>query len=115
MLFTGKLLLFTLLSFFIFQTPLSASELDLGKMDPLTNFTVSKDEIAKSLDILKASGKINNADYEKAKKQLDGMTDNQINKIKETAIEMIKSDPDKAFGLVNTDKIDTSTIQKTDL
>jgi len=109
---TGKMLLFTLLSFFMFQSPLSASELESENVDPLANFTVSKDEISKSLDSLKSSGKISDADYQKAKKELGGMSDSQISAIKETAIGMVRNDPDKAVELVNAKKIDTSAVQK---
>lgn len=108
---TGKMLLFTLLSFFLFQSPLSASESE-EMADPLANFTVSKDEIAKSLDNLKASGKISDADYQKAKKELGGMSDTQISAIKETAIGMVRNDPDKAVELVNANKIDTAAVEK---
>lgn len=106
---TGKMLFFALLSFFIFQSPLSASE---EMADPLANFSVSKDEISKSLDGLKASGKISDADYQKAKVELLGMSDAKVNAIKETAIGMVRNNPDKAVELVNANKIDTAAIQK---
>lgn len=109
---TGKILFFTLLSFFMFQSPLSASELESEDKDPLAGFTVSKDEIAKSLDNLKAGGKISDADYQNAKKDLGGMSDTQISAIKETAIGMVRNNPDKAVELVNANKIDASAVQK---
>ncbi len=96
---TCKNLLFILLTFFIFNSQLSAAE-DLD-VDTLSNFSVSKDEILKSLDTLKSQGKISDSDYQKAKKELMGMNDNQVNGIRDKAVELVKKDPKKAADIVN--------------
>jgi len=68
-----KKTLITLMAFFLFQSPLSANdELDV---DPLSNINISKEDIIKSLKILKKKGKISKADYRKAKKELVGISD----------------------------------------
>lgn len=93
----GFALIITLLSFFLFQGNLSASD----DLDPLANFQVSKDDIIKSLDNLKQMGKISEEDYQKAKKELGGMSNNQVSALKETAVGLVRNDPDKAVSLVN--------------
>lgn len=109
--FFGKLLAITLLSFCLFQNTVSASE-DLDK-DPLEGFTVSKEDIIKSLDGLKKMGKISESDYQKAVKELTSMSDAQVSALKETAVGMVRNDPDKAVELVNKgNKIDTEAAKK---
>lgn len=100
---TGKRFFFTamtLLSFFMFQSNLSAQE----DADPLSNITVSKEDIVKSLDMLKKQGKISEADYQKAKAELMSMSDSQVNGIKESAVDIVKKDPKKAMEMVNPKK-----------
>ncbi len=92
----GKALIITLLSFFLFQGNLSAND----DFDLLSNFQVSKDDISKSLDNLRQMGKISEEDYQKAKKELSGMSNNQVSALKETAVGLVRNDPDKAVGLV---------------
>lgn len=107
----GKFLAFTLLSFCLFQSTVSAND-DLDK-DPLEGFTVSKSDIISSLDSLKKMGKISEADYQKAKKELEAMSDSQVSALKETAVGMVRNDPDKAVDLVNKGaKIDTEAAKK---
>jgi PAB1-binding protein PBP1 len=105
-----KKILITLMAFFLFQSPLSANdELDV---DPLSNINISKEDIIKSLETLKKQGKISDADYEKAKKELSGISDSQIKSITNTAVDVIRKDPDKAVGLVNALKVDTNEVKK---
>ncbi|MBC7713701.1 MAG: hypothetical protein H7177_10195 [Rhizobacter sp.] len=108
--FTGKILLVSLFTFFSFHSPLSAAE-DLN-VDPLSNISVSKDEIIKSLEMLKKQGKITDADYQKAKKEIAVMTDAQVNGIKDIAVNMVRKDPDKAVELLNAKKIDLKQVEK---
>ncbi len=111
---TGKRLFFTamtLLSFVMFQSNLSASEEDV---DTLTQDTmsISKDDIIKSLDSLKKEGKITEDDYQRAKKELLGMSDAQVNGIKKTAEGMVRNNPDKAVDLVKGPKVDVKEVKK---
>ncbi len=110
--YSHKRLIFTtltLLSFFLFQSQLSASE----DVDTLTSDTmaVSKNEIVKSLENLKKNGQISEEDYQKTKKELLGMSDSQLNGIKKTAEGMIRNDPDKAVEL-SKGKIDLKAVEK---
>jgi PAB1-binding protein PBP1 len=105
-----KKTLITLMAFFLFQSPLSASdELDV---DPLSNINVSKEDIIKSLESLQKLGKISQADLDKAKKELSALNDSQIKSITDTAVDVIRKDPDKALGLVNAVKVDTNEVKK---
>lgn len=104
----GKALVITLLSFFFFNGNISAND----DLDPLAGFTVSKDDINKSLDNLKQMGKISEEDYQKAKKELGGMSDHQVSALKETAVGLVRNDPDKAVGLVQGAKIDANEVKK---
>ena len=104
----GKLLI-TLLAFFLFQSPISANdELD---GDPLVGIKISKEDILKSMEALKKQGKISEADYQKAIKELEGMNQSQINNITDTAVDVIKKDPDKAMNLLKGEKIDTKALK----
>lgn len=105
----GKLLI-TLLTFFLFQSPISAND-DL-EGDPLANIKVSKEDILKSMEALKKQGKISDADYQKAIKELEGMNQSQINNITDTAVDVIRKDPDKAMGLLKGEKIDTKALKE---
>lgn len=103
----------TVLSFIIFQSSLSASEDNVDTLkDPLTDFKVDKGEILKSLDQLKKDGKINDKDYNDAKKQLMGMNDSQVNGLKDQAINMVRKNPDKAVELYTTKKIDPKKVEQ---
>lgn len=68
-------------------------------IDPLSNVKVSKEEIFKSLENLKSQGQISADDYEKAKLQLSGMDANQIEGLNQTAVGMVRNNPDKAVEL----------------
>lgn len=95
---------------FIFTAALSQGQVIASdtapEVDPLTNITVSKDEISQSLDKLKKEGKISATDYEAAKKELDGMSPGHVTAIKELAVGMIRNNPDKALELVQSPKVD---------
>ena len=81
-------------------------------VDPLSNLSISKDDIFKSLDNLKKEGKISDADYEKAKLELKAMSDTQVNGMKDTAVNMIRKDPDKAVDLIKGSAIDMKEVEK---
>lgn len=112
----GKRLFFTvliLISFFVFQSNLSAADNEVDTLtDPLVDFKVNKDEILKSLDVLKKDGKISDKDYEEAKKQLLNMNDGQINGLKDKAINMVRKDPDKTVDLYKDKKIDLKKVEQ---
>ena len=81
------------------------------EVDPLANFSITPGEIQKSLENLKKNGQISQEDYDKATKQLAGMSANEITALKETAIGMVRNDPDKAVELTKG-KINTAEIEK---
>lgn len=105
----GKLLVI-LFTFFLFQSPLSAN--DNLDSDPLANIKVSKQDILLSMEALKKQGKISEADYQKAKKELEAMSDSQVNSITDTAVDVVRKDPDAAVGLLKGAKIDTNEVKK---
>lgn len=105
-----KQILFTFMAFFIFQSPLSANDEQL--VNPLSSINISKDDIIKSMEALQKQGKISPADLEKAKRELSGLSDSQIKSITETAMDVIRKDPDKALGLVNAVKLDPDEVKK---
>lgn len=106
---TAKILALTLLCFILFQGELSAND----NVDPLANFQISKSNIFEGLEQLKKMGKISEADYEKAKKELAGMSDAQVGALTDTAIGMVKKNPDKATELLKKgDKLDAKAVQK---
>lgn len=105
-----KKTLITLMAFLLFQSPLSAN--DNLDVDPLSNINVSKEDILKSLESLQKQGKISQADLDKAKKELSVLNDSQIKSITDTAVDVIRKDPDKALGLVNAAKVDTNEVKK---
>ena len=105
-----KKILITLMAFFLFQSPLSAN--DELNIDPLSNISISKEDIIKGLETLRKQGKISDADYEKAKKELLSISDSQIKSITEKAVDVIRKDPDKAVELVNAVKVDPNEVKK---
>jgi hypothetical protein len=102
----GKILLLSMCSFAILQTPAKA------ETDPLANITVTKNEVAKSLDNLKKEGKISQKDYDDAQKALVGMSDAHLTAIKEMAVGMARNNPDKAMELVKAPSIDLAEAEK---
>jgi hypothetical protein len=102
----------TLLTFTLFLVLTIPFVVQAEDVDPLANFTVSKSEIADSLAKLKASGKISEADYNAAKKELDGMSDSQVGAIKDKAVGLARKNPDKALELINKPKLDAKELEK---
>ena len=82
------------------------------KIDPFASFDISKEGILKSLLLLKEKGTISEAEYEKAKKELSTISDAQVKSMTNTAIEIIKKDPDKALDIMNRQKIDFNEVKK---
>ncbi|MBC7428350.1 MAG: hypothetical protein H7336_07045 [Bacteriovorax sp.] len=107
---TGLRVFFLMFSLFLFQSPLSAAE--ESNVDTLSSLTINKDEIFTSLDNLRKEGKISDTEYQKAKKELAGMNDDQIKGIKDKAVTVIKKDPSKAEDIVNGKKIDMKEFEK---
>lgn len=105
----GKLLI-TVFTFFLFQSPLSAN--DTLETDPLANLKLSKQDILTSMEELKKQGKISEADYQKAKKELEAVSDSQVNSIRDTAVDVVRKDPDAALNLLKGAKIDTNEVKK---
>lgn len=65
----------------------------------IESFKINKDEIRKSLENLKASGKITNADYLKSLEELNKMDDKKIEDLSKKAVDMIKNQGAKAGEL----------------
>lgn len=68
---------------------------DLGQAS-LDSFKVSRVEILQSLEQMKKDGKISDADYIKAKKELGEMDQNKIDGMNKKAKDMIKASPTDA-------------------
>ena len=85
---------------------------DEVKIDPFANIDISKEGILKSLLLLREKGTISEVEYEKAKKELTTFSDAQIKSMTNSAIEIIKKDPDKAIDMMNRMKIDTNEVKK---
>jgi predicted neuraminidase len=94
------------------STILNAEELD---KDPLIGLSVSKDEIAKTLEDFKKQGKISETEYLNTKKELNGMNESQLSHLNDSAIGMVRNDPDKAVALANMKKIDNETMKEAKL
>ena len=92
-------------------TAFIAFQVNAQDIDPLANFTISKDEISQSLDKLRATGKISEADHAAAKKELAQMNDAQVGSIKDKAIGIVRKDPDKALELINKPTIDAKEVE----
>ncbi len=82
------------------------------EVDLLSTMEVSADEIQKSLEKMKASGQISERDFEKAKIHVSAMGSTEIKSLTETAVAMVKNDPDKAVALTTAPIIDTDEATK---
>ncbi len=80
-------------------------------VDTLTGMQVSPEEIHKSLAKMKADGQISAEDFEKAKRHVASMSSTDLKVLNETAIGMVKNDPDKAVEL-SKGKLDVGAVQK---
>lgn len=103
-----KLMLFGLLfvSFNAFTTEVDVDEKsgneDLYKA--LDSFKINKDEIRKSLENLKAAGKISNAEYLKSLEELNKMDDKKIDDLSKKAVDIIKKQGTGAAELPKTEE-----------
>ena len=79
---------------------------DIGTM-PMSDFNITKDGMLKSIESLKAQGIISQTDFDKAKKELSGLSDHQLKTITNSAIEIVKKDPKKALGLIDNMKVES--------
>lgn len=70
------------------------TSMEMLKMDK--EIKVDKEEIRKSLQILKAKGQLSESDYLKALNDLNGMDDKKMEDINKKAQEMIKANPNAA-------------------
>lgn len=93
------------------STQLNAEEIE---KDPLEGINISKGEIVKQLDDFKKQGKISEAEYLETQKQLNTMKESEITALNQTAIGMVRKDPDKAVALANMKKIDNETKKDAD-
>lgn len=80
--------------------------------DPLVGFQVSKEDIAKSLEVLRAKGTISEADYQKSIKELSGLSNQQITGLTQTAVGMVRNNPEAAEGLVKGNSLDVKEVEK---
>lgn len=81
--------------------------------DSLDNITVSREEIGKSLEIMRKEGKISEADYLKTKKEFGLMNQGQIDSVTKKAIGIVKKNPDKAESAYkNMQKDNIDGLQK---
>ena len=70
-----KMTIFTLMAFFLLQSPLSAN--DKKPIDPLANSAISKEEVLKQIEELKKQGRISQADLDKAQKAMSAFMASQ--------------------------------------
>ena len=87
------------------------ANMDIGAM-PMPSLNLNKEGMLKTIESLRAQGKISQIDFEKAKKELLGLSDHQIKTMTETAIEIIKKDPEKALGLIDNMKVENNEVKK---
>lgn len=67
----------------------------------LGDIKMNKGDIKKSLEMMKSSGKINNADYLKALKELEAMDDKKMDDLQKQATEMVLKDPAAAQKMLD--------------
>ncbi len=83
----------------------------LADEDPLIKVTVSKSEIAQSLEQMKKDGKITEAQYKEASADLNKMNDAHMQALLETAKQMVRHDPNRADNLWKANKLDLEKTQ----
>jgi hypothetical protein len=86
--------------------------------DSGVSLKVSKDDIIKSLEMMKKEGKLSDADYIKTKKELGNMDQSQIDSLNDKAVNFVKKNPEKAddmyksLHLHNDNKINYENLGK---
>ena len=101
-----------LLSILLLSCGLSFASATEVEKDPLSEFSISKDEIAKTLENFRKEGKITEAEYLKTKKDLAGMDDKQVSDLNQKAMGVVKKDPEKANTLIKKNKIESETTKE---
>lgn len=86
-----KLLMMSLLMTF---TPMKASADNGDNVDTIKQMKISKADILGSMEQLRKNGQISEADYLKAKKELEAMNDAQIDGIRNKAVGIIEKNPE---------------------
>lgn len=69
----------------------SAFAFDQTQLEMMKNMKIDKSQIESALKQLEAQGMVSNEEAEKARKQLSGMNDSDISKIKEQAVQKVKT------------------------
>jgi competence protein ComGC len=93
-----------ILLFLLFSTALFAEE-DAAKTmansvnASVNDFKINKDDIRASLENLRKTGKISQADYLNALKELQDMDNNKVEDIKKKALDTINKNPEKALEM----------------
>jgi phage-related minor tail protein len=85
-----KLLMMALLMSVIPMSVSAATE----DVDTIKQMKISKSDILASMEQLRKGGQISEADYQKAKKELEAMNDSQIDGIKNKAVGIIEKNPE---------------------
>jgi len=84
-----------LLGLLVINSSLMADELDTSGV------SISKDDISKSLDMLKSNGQFSAADIEREKEALKNMNDKDVNAITKKATDIVKKDPAAAEKMIS--------------
>jgi phage-related minor tail protein len=63
-------------------------------VDTIKQMKISKADILASMEKLRKGGQISEADYQKAKKELEAMNDSQVDGIRNKAIGIIEKNPE---------------------
>ena len=102
--------LLVMLALFSFTNTIFAEE---NKVVALDQMKISKQDILGSLDQLRKAGQISEEDYQKAKKQLEGMSDSQVKGIQDKAVGIIKENPGVVNEVMESKKVSPEDIKKT--
>lgn len=102
------LLTLTLISF---AAPSMALEEGVDTIS-LDTMKISKEDIMASLDKLRKGGQISEEDYQKAKKQLEGLSDAQIKGIKDKAVKIVKENPEVVNEAMKSKQMTPEEIKK---
>ncbi len=101
-----------LITFLTLSSSIFSSAYSDDNVDPLIGLQISPAEILKSLEQMKATGQISAEDFEKAKRHVANMSSLEVKALNQTAIGMVRNNPDKAVELTKGKTIDTQAVQK---
>lgn len=106
-----KLMLLSLFLFTLASAPLKATDdpftksVDHSEFALLKDMQVNKADIEESLKLLNKAGKISDADYKKAMDELKKMNQNDVDKIKDKAMNVIENDPSQFEAIKKKHKL----------